>query len=90
MKSTAVDAYIAGFPKPVQALLRQVRRTIRAAAPQAEEVISYRMPAYKLHGMIVYFAGFNAIQDGAIGGDAVLVKGSNSVGLAKLVTHFAR
>ncbi len=58
MKPASVDAYIAGFPKPVQTLLRKVRRTIRAAAPQATEVISYSMPAYKQLGMIVYFAGF--------------------------------
>lgn len=58
MKPASVDAYIAGFPKPVQTLLRKVRRTIRAAAPRATEVISYNMPAYKQHGMIVYFAGF--------------------------------
>jgi uncharacterized protein YdhG (YjbR/CyaY superfamily) len=53
-----VDEYIAGFPKPVQTLLRKVRRTIRAAAPTADEVISYNIPAYKGHGMIVFFAGF--------------------------------
>jgi uncharacterized protein YdhG (YjbR/CyaY superfamily) len=53
-----VDEYIAGFPKPVQTLLRKVRRTIRAAAPDAEEVISYKIPAYKGNGMIVFFAGF--------------------------------
>ncbi|MBC8025853.1 MAG: DUF1801 domain-containing protein [Steroidobacteraceae bacterium] len=58
MKPASVEEYIAGFPKPVQALLRKVRRTIRAAAPDAREVISYKMPAYKQHGMIVYFAGF--------------------------------
>jgi uncharacterized protein YdhG (YjbR/CyaY superfamily) len=55
---SSIDAYIAGFPKPVQTLLRKVRRTIRAAAPQAEEVISYNIPAYKGHGIIVFFAGF--------------------------------
>ena len=60
MKPASVDAYIAGFPKPVQTLLRKVRRTIRAAAPQATEVISYNIPAYRQHGIIVYFAGFKA------------------------------
>jgi uncharacterized protein YdhG (YjbR/CyaY superfamily) len=53
-----VDEYIAAFPRKVQTLLTKVRRTIRAAAPNATEVISYRMPAYKQHGMLVYFAGF--------------------------------
>ena len=55
-----VEEYIATFPRGVQRLLRQVRRTIRAAAPKANEVISYRMPAYKQHGMLVYFAGFTS------------------------------
>lgn len=59
-KSREVDAYIAGFAKPVQARLRQVRRIIRAAAPGAAELISYRIPAYRQHGMLVYFAGFKA------------------------------
>ena len=57
-KLQAVDAYIAGFPRPVQARLRKVRATIRANARQAAEVISYRIPAYRQHGMLVYFAGF--------------------------------
>lgn len=57
-RAKEIDAYIASFTKPVQAKLRQVRRTIRAAAPKATEVISYRIPAYRQHGMLVYFAGF--------------------------------
>jgi uncharacterized protein YdhG (YjbR/CyaY superfamily) len=60
MRSREVDAYIATFPKPVQARLRQVRRVIRAAAPNATELISYRIPAYRQHGMLVFFAGFKA------------------------------
>ena len=57
-KSSEVAAYIAGFPRPVQSRLRKVRATIRANAPKAEEIISYRIPAYRQHGMLVYFAGF--------------------------------
>jgi uncharacterized protein YdhG (YjbR/CyaY superfamily) len=53
-----VDSYIATFPKEMQVVLRKVRRTIRAAAPNATELISYRIPAYRQHGMLVYFAGF--------------------------------
>ncbi|GAB2833303.1 DUF1801 domain-containing protein [Ferruginibacter profundus] len=53
-----VDAYIKQFPKDVQAALQQLRKTIKAAAPKAAEVISYKMPAYKLNGMLVYFAGY--------------------------------
>lgn len=53
-----VDEYIAGFPKEIQLLLQAVRSTIKKTAPKAEEVISYQMPAYKYHGMLVYFAAF--------------------------------
>ena len=53
-----VDDYIAMFPPEVQAVLRQVRQVVREAAPQAREVISYRMPALKQHGMLVYYAAF--------------------------------
>lgn len=53
-----VDIYIAGFPAEVQELLQQLRDTIRKEAPEAEEVISYQMPAYKLNGILVYFAGY--------------------------------
>ena len=58
MKSPAVDAYIAAFPAAVRRRLSQVRRTIRAAAPKASEVISYRIPAYRMNRMLVFFAGF--------------------------------
>jgi uncharacterized protein YdhG (YjbR/CyaY superfamily) len=56
--ATTVDEYVAAFPKDVQSILRKVRATVRAAAPQAQEVISYRMPALKAHGVLVYFAAF--------------------------------
>ena len=52
-----VDLYLADFPLETMLLLNQLRETIRKAAPEAEEVISYQMPAYKFHGMLVYFAG---------------------------------
>jgi uncharacterized protein YdhG (YjbR/CyaY superfamily) len=58
MKPANVDAYIATFPKDVQALLRKVRGTIRKAAPKAREVISYNIPAYRQNNMLIYFAGF--------------------------------
>ena len=51
-----VDDYIAAFPPDVQAILEKIRLTIRKAAPQAEESISYQIPAYKLGGALVYFA----------------------------------
>jgi uncharacterized protein YdhG (YjbR/CyaY superfamily) len=53
-----VDDYIGRFPSEVQAILEQVRQTIRAAAPQAQERIGYQMPAYNLEGNLVYFGGF--------------------------------
>lgn len=54
-----VDAYIAGFPGEVQELLQKVRTTIRKAAPDAEETISYQIPTFKLGGKpLVYFAAF--------------------------------
>jgi uncharacterized protein YdhG (YjbR/CyaY superfamily) len=52
------DEYIAFFEPPLQERLQQLRQTIKKAAPAAAEVISYQMPAYKLHGMLVYFAGY--------------------------------
>jgi len=58
MKHANVDDYIDGFPPRVRALLRKVRRTIRQAAPDADEVISYNIPAFRRHGILVYFAGF--------------------------------
>ncbi len=56
--ASSVDEYISAFPKEVKQLLIQMRKTIKAAAPKAEELISYGMPAYKLNGMLVYFAGY--------------------------------
>ncbi|MGI9087496.1 MAG: iron chaperone [Chthoniobacterales bacterium] len=53
-----IDEYIARFPPGVQERLRQVRATIRKAAPAAEETISYQMPAFRLEGNLVYFAAF--------------------------------
>lgn len=56
-----VDEYIAEFPRPVQAVLRKVRRAIRKGIPGAEEAIAYRIPAFKVKGRVaVYFAGWKA------------------------------
>ena len=57
LKPINVDAYINSFPKETQQLLETLRATIKKAAPDAEEVISYSMPAYKQKGIVVYFAG---------------------------------
>jgi uncharacterized protein YdhG (YjbR/CyaY superfamily) len=56
--ATNIDDYIDGFPPKVQAILVRIRRIIRKAAPDAEEIISYRMPAFRQNGILVYFAAF--------------------------------
>jgi len=53
-----VDEYIATFPKELKQLLEGIRKAIKEAAPGAEETISYKMPAYRHNGILVYFAGF--------------------------------
>ena len=53
-----IDQYIARFPPEVQAILERMRATIRKAAPGAQEVISYQIPAFTLNGALVYFAAF--------------------------------
>jgi uncharacterized protein YdhG (YjbR/CyaY superfamily) len=59
MKTPAtVDAYIASFPTEIQGKLRQLRRAILEAAPEARESISYRMPYYSYHGRLAYFSAF--------------------------------
>ena len=57
-KAKDIDGYISQFPADVQAILEKVRTTISSAAPGAKETISYLMPAFKLHGMLVYFAAW--------------------------------
>jgi uncharacterized protein YdhG (YjbR/CyaY superfamily) len=53
-----IDEYIATFPAEVQAVLQKVRQTIKGAAPDAAETISYLMPAFKQYGILVYFAAW--------------------------------
>jgi uncharacterized protein YdhG (YjbR/CyaY superfamily) len=56
---TTIDAYIAAFPPEVQAILEQIRETIRETVPDAQETISYGIPTFTLHGRyLVYFAGY--------------------------------
>jgi uncharacterized protein YdhG (YjbR/CyaY superfamily) len=52
------DEYIACFPTQTQKILHQVRKTIQLAAPDAGELISYQMPAFKQNGVLVYFAAY--------------------------------
>ena len=53
-----IDDYIKSFPKDIQKILEMVRQTIKKAAPEAEEAISYQMPTFKLNGNLVHFAAF--------------------------------
>src|SRR5262249_38881416 len=53
-----IDDYIAGFPNATQGLLEAMRKTIRKAAPRAEEKISYQIPTFALYGNLVHFAAF--------------------------------
>ncbi len=57
-KATDIDGYVSQFSTDVQAVLEKVRTTISHAAPDAKEVISYQMPAFKQHGILVYFAAW--------------------------------
>lgn len=57
-KLKSVDDYIDALPQPAKKLMQQMRATIKKAAPKAEEVISYSMPAFKLNGMLVWYAAF--------------------------------
>jgi uncharacterized protein YdhG (YjbR/CyaY superfamily) len=58
-KPTTIAEYIAHFPAETQKLLQQIRQTIQKAAPDAKEVISYGMPAFKQHKVLVYFAAYS-------------------------------
>ncbi len=53
-----IDEYIAGFPPDIQVILEKIRATIKDAAPDAEEAISYQMPTFRLKGNLVHFAAF--------------------------------
>jgi len=58
-KFTTMDAYIASFPKEVRSILEKIRQTIRKAAPDAVEAISYQIPTFKLNGKnLVHFAAW--------------------------------
>lgn len=61
MSASDVDSYINGFPSDTQPHLKKIREAIRKALPEAEETISYDMPAYVLNGKkLVWFGGFKS------------------------------
>lgn len=53
-----IDEYIAAYPPHVQVILEKIRATIREAAPEAQEKISYRLATFTLHGNLVHFGAF--------------------------------
>ena len=57
-KFKTVDEYLSALPANTKGILKEVRKTIKQAAPQAEELISYNIPAFTLHGRLVYYAAF--------------------------------
>lgn len=60
VKFESIDQYIAAAAPSARPILKQIRRTVRAAAPDAEEAISYGMPTFKQRGVLIYFAAFKA------------------------------
>lgn len=56
----SIDEYIATFPKDVQKILQELRATIKAATPEAEEKISYQIPTFALKGNLVHFAAWKS------------------------------
>lgn len=59
-KFKTIDEYHAAFPAEVQTILTEIRTTIKQAAPDAKEVISYNMPAFRQHGILVYYAAYKS------------------------------
>jgi uncharacterized protein YdhG (YjbR/CyaY superfamily) len=57
-KPQTIEEYISTFPKDIQNILQKIKKAIKSSAPGAEEVISYQIPAFKLNGILVYFAAF--------------------------------
>ncbi len=86
-----MDAYLAAVPPDQRRALESLRRTIRAAAPEAEEVISYRMPAFRQNGVLVYFAAFEdhcSFFPGSVVTQAKFAKELRSFAAGKGTIHF--
>ncbi len=83
---TTIDEYIASFSHETQAILEQLRQTIRKAAPDATEKISYQMPTFYLNGNLVHFAayknhiGFYPAPSGIVAFESELTKYKTSKG----------
>jgi uncharacterized protein YdhG (YjbR/CyaY superfamily) len=72
-KYTSVDEYIADMPDRTREILERLRKAIHQAAPEAEEVISYNMPALRFHGILLYYAA-HAEHIGFYPGNATLIR----------------
>jgi uncharacterized protein YdhG (YjbR/CyaY superfamily) len=59
IKFKTVNEYFSALPPKTRNILKELRKSIKEAAPQAEELISYNMPAFKLHGVLVYYAAYD-------------------------------
>ena len=57
-KFKTVDEYLSALPANTKVILKEVRKTIKQAAPQAEELISYNIPSFKLHGGLIWYAAW--------------------------------
>jgi uncharacterized protein YdhG (YjbR/CyaY superfamily) len=58
LASKDIDEYIGLQSESTRGILSEIRRTIKRAVPEAEELISYRMPAFRFHGMLIWYAAF--------------------------------
>lgn len=58
IKFKTTDEYFGAFPAQTRSILQKIRSTLKQAAPQSEEVISYNMPAIKQHRVLVYYAAY--------------------------------
>lgn len=59
-KFETVEAYYASFPENVQSGLASIRDTVQKAVPEAEEVLSYQLPAFKYYGMLIYYSAYKS------------------------------
>jgi uncharacterized protein YdhG (YjbR/CyaY superfamily) len=57
-KFTSIDEYISESPENTREKLEKIRSVVKEMVPEAEETISYNMPAFRYHGVLIYFAGF--------------------------------
>ena len=57
-KFETVDEYIGTFPENVQLILQEIRNVMKENAPDAEELISYQIPAFKYYGMLIYYSAY--------------------------------